>query len=119
MSNTNKFKHVAKCYYINNNVFFFVCVPQVETVGERIVLYILNRVIYRAKEMSSDELPFLCHGEKDHAKILWNKGEAVGFYSVKPSGNYLICLCKSTSALWSVVGFQLIPTHCLEKSPNT
>lgn len=64
----------------------FFC-PQVETVGERIVLYILNRVIYRAKEMSSEELPFLCHGEQDHAKILWNKGEAVGFYSVKPSGN--------------------------------
>ncbi|XP_078027139.1 uncharacterized protein LOC117253156 isoform X3 [Epinephelus lanceolatus] len=66
---------------------------EVETVGERIVLYILNRVIYRAKEMSSDELPFLCHGEKDHAKILWNNGEAVGFYSVKPSGS----LCNSFS----------------------
>ncbi|XP_022608762.1 trichohyalin-like [Seriola dumerili] len=60
---------------------------EVETVGERIVLYILNRVIYRAKEMSSDELPFLCHGEKDYAKILWSNGEAVGFYSVKPSGS--------------------------------
>ncbi|GLD68254.1 trichohyalin-like isoform X1 [Lates japonicus] len=66
---------------------------EVETVGERIVLYILNRVIYRAKEMSSEELPFLCHGEKDYAKILWNDGEAVGFYSVKPSGR----LCNSFS----------------------
>lgn len=64
-----------------------MCVPQVETVAERIVLYVLNRVIYRAKEMSCEELPFLCHGEKDYAKILWNNGEAVGFYSVKPSGN--------------------------------
>ncbi|XP_040898271.1 axoneme-associated protein mst101(2)-like isoform X2 [Toxotes jaculatrix] len=62
-------------------------VVEVETVGERIVLYILNRVIYRAKEMSSEELPFLCHGENDSAKILWNDGEAVGFYSVKPSGS--------------------------------
>ncbi|XP_070689554.1 soluble lamin-associated protein of 75 kDa-like [Pempheris klunzingeri] len=60
---------------------------EVQTVGERIVLYILNRVIYRAKEMSSEERPFLCHGEKDHAKILWNNGEAAGFYSVKPSGS--------------------------------
>lgn len=65
----------------------FVCSSQVKTVGERIVLYILNRVIYRAKEMSSDELPFLCHGEHDYAKILWSDGEAVGFYSVKPAGN--------------------------------
>ncbi|XP_071337866.1 microtubule-associated protein futsch-like isoform X2 [Trachinotus anak] len=66
---------------------------EVKTVGERIVLYILNRVIYRAKEMSSEELPFLCHREKDYAKILWSNGEAVGFYSVKPSGS----LCNSFS----------------------
>uniref|UniRef100_A0A667YGZ3 Family with sequence similarity 169 member Aa n=1 Tax=Myripristis murdjan TaxID=586833 RepID=A0A667YGZ3_9TELE len=60
---------------------------QVETLGERIVLYILNRVIYRVKEMSTEELPFLCHGENAYAKILWRNGEAVGFYSVKPSGS--------------------------------
>lgn len=57
-----------------------------DTVGERIVLYILNRIIYRTKESSSEEIPFLCHGEKDHAKILWVNGEAVGFYSVKATG---------------------------------
>lgn len=87
VSNTKNSNICAGCYYITNNVFFYVCIPQVETVGDRIVLYILNRVIYRAKEISSEELPFLCHGEKDNAKILWNNGEAVGFYSVKPSGN--------------------------------
>ncbi|XP_022075013.2 soluble lamin-associated protein of 75 kDa [Acanthochromis polyacanthus] len=68
-------------------------VLKVETVGDRIVLYILNRVIYRGKEITSDELPFLCHGEKDYAKIVWNNGEAVGFYSVKPSGT----ICNSFS----------------------
>ncbi|CAB1320207.1 unnamed protein product [Coregonus sp. 'balchen'] len=61
--------------------------PQDQFTGERIVLYILNRVVYRAMEMSSDELPFLCHGESDNAKILWKDGQAVGFYSVKPSGS--------------------------------
>lgn len=66
----------------------FLVVTQVETMGEKIVLYILNRVVYRANEMSPEELPFLCHGEKDHAKIIWNDGEAVGFYSVKHSGNF-------------------------------
>ncbi|CAF92134.1 unnamed protein product, partial [Tetraodon nigroviridis] len=59
----------------------------VDTVGERIVLYVLNRYIYREKERSSEETPFLCHEEKDHAKILWDDGEAVGFYSVKPAGS--------------------------------
>ncbi|KAM7017946.1 soluble lamin-associated protein of 75 kDa-like [Tautogolabrus adspersus] len=66
---------------------------EVQTLGERIVLYILNRIVYRAKEMSSEELPFLCHTETDHAKILWKNGEAVGFYSVKPTGS----LCSSFS----------------------
>ncbi|XP_072288687.1 uncharacterized protein fam169ab [Eucyclogobius newberryi] len=60
---------------------------QVNTLGERIVLYVLNRIIYRAQEMTSEELPFLCHGEDDFAKILWKNGEAVGFYSVKTTGS--------------------------------
>ncbi|KAK7912744.1 hypothetical protein WMY93_012955 [Mugilogobius chulae] len=60
---------------------------QVDTVGERIVLYVLNRIVYRVQEMSQEELPFLCHGEDDFAKILWKNGEAVGFYSVKVTGS--------------------------------
>ncbi|XP_051537603.1 soluble lamin-associated protein of 75 kDa-like isoform X1 [Myxocyprinus asiaticus] len=64
---------------------------KVRSVGERIVLYVLNRIIYRTVEMSSNEVPFLCHGEDDYAKILWKNGEAVGFYSVKSKGS----LCNS------------------------
>ncbi|XP_074022756.1 soluble lamin-associated protein of 75 kDa [Numenius arquata] len=60
---------------------------QVKSVGERIVLYVLNRIIYRTQEMGRNEIPFLCHGSNDYAKILWKKGEAVGFYSVKPKGS--------------------------------
>lgn len=41
--------------------------------------------------MDKNEVPFLCHGETDYAKILWKDGEAIGFYSVKPKGK----LCKS------------------------
>ncbi|KAL6030557.1 hypothetical protein STEG23_007356 [Scotinomys teguina] len=64
---------------------------QVSTLGERVVLYVLNRVIYRTQEMERNEIPFLCHSSTDYAKILWKKGEAVGFYSVKPTGS----LCTS------------------------
>ncbi|XP_049322435.1 soluble lamin-associated protein of 75 kDa isoform X11 [Astyanax mexicanus] len=60
---------------------------KVRSVGERIVLYVLNRIVYRTSEMSAGEVPFLCHGENDFAKILWKNGEAVGFYSVKPKGS--------------------------------
>ncbi|KAI4898987.1 hypothetical protein NFI96_028878 [Prochilodus magdalenae] len=62
---------------------------KVRSVAERIVLYVLNRIVYRTNEMSAGEVPFLCHGENGFAKILWKSGEAVGFYSVKPRG--LLC----------------------------
>lgn len=60
--------------------------PQVKSVGERVVLYVLNRIIYRTQEMERNEIPFLCHGSSHYAKIMWKKGEAIGFYSVKPTG---------------------------------
>ncbi|XP_006901493.1 PREDICTED: soluble lamin-associated protein of 75 kDa [Elephantulus edwardii] len=60
---------------------------QVSTLGERVVLYVLNRIIYRKQEMEKNEIPFLCHSSTDYAKILWKKGEAIGFYSVKPTGS--------------------------------
>ncbi|NXL91491.1 F169A protein, partial [Alectura lathami] len=59
---------------------------QVKSVGERIVLYVLNRFIYRKTEMGQNDIPFLCHSRNDYAKIMWKQGEAVGFYSVKPAG---------------------------------
>ncbi|XP_041101996.1 soluble lamin-associated protein of 75 kDa-like isoform X2 [Polyodon spathula] len=64
---------------------------KVRSLGERIVLYVLNRIVYRVQEMSTSQVPFLCHSETDFAKILWKDGEAVGFYSVKPEGS----LCRS------------------------
>uniref|UniRef100_A0A803VRJ3 Family with sequence similarity 169 member A n=1 Tax=Ficedula albicollis TaxID=59894 RepID=A0A803VRJ3_FICAL len=60
---------------------------QVKSVGERVVLYVLNRIIYRTQEMEKNETPFLCHGSSHYAKIMWKKGEAIGFYSVKPTGS--------------------------------
>ncbi|NWS75276.1 F169A protein, partial [Crotophaga sulcirostris] len=60
---------------------------QVKSLGERVVLYVLNRIIYRTQEMERNEIPFLCHGRNDYAKIMWKKGEAIGFYSVKPTGS--------------------------------
>uniref|UniRef100_A0A8C0B357 Soluble lamin-associated protein of 75 kDa n=1 Tax=Buteo japonicus TaxID=224669 RepID=A0A8C0B357_9AVES len=65
---------------------------QVKSVGERVVLYVLNRIIYRKQEIERNEIPFLCHGSNDYAKIMWTKGEAVGFYSVKPTGS----ICSSS-----------------------
>ncbi|NXD81017.1 F169A protein, partial [Halcyon senegalensis] len=60
---------------------------QVKSLGERIVLYVLNRIIYRTQEMGSNDVPFLCHSSNAYAKIMWQRGEAIGFYSVKPKGS--------------------------------
>ncbi|XP_066512556.1 soluble lamin-associated protein of 75 kDa [Hoplias malabaricus] len=56
---------------------------EVRTPVERIVLYVLNRIIYRMKEKANNDVIFPLHEEDEVAKILWKDGEAVGFYSVK------------------------------------
>uniref|UniRef100_A0A8C6X5S0 Family with sequence similarity 169 member A n=1 Tax=Naja naja TaxID=35670 RepID=A0A8C6X5S0_NAJNA len=58
-----------------------------KSIGERVVLYVLNRIIYRKQEIEKNEIPFLCHGSHDYAKILWKKGMAIGFYSIKLPGS--------------------------------
>uniref|UniRef100_A0A8C1LLU8 Uncharacterized protein n=1 Tax=Cyprinus carpio TaxID=7962 RepID=A0A8C1LLU8_CYPCA len=63
---------------------------KVSTLGERIVLYVLNRIVLR-NEKSSEDVFFLCHCEHEAAKILWKDGEAIGFYSFKPKGS----LCRN------------------------
>ncbi|XP_073480233.1 soluble lamin-associated protein of 75 kDa isoform X2 [Aquarana catesbeiana] len=79
---------------------------QARTLGERVVLYVLNRIIYRKKEMERDEVPFLCHSSSDYAKILWREGEAIGFYSVKPAAckKYLHKYPGDQELLWEVEG---------------
>ncbi|KAI1240023.1 hypothetical protein IHE44_0011468 [Lamprotornis superbus] len=79
---------------------------QVKSVGERVVLYVLNRIIYRTQEMERNEIPFLCHGSSHYAKIMWKKGEAIGFYSVKPTAckQYLEKYPGDKNLLWQVEG---------------
>uniref|UniRef100_A0A2K6UQQ7 Family with sequence similarity 169 member A n=1 Tax=Saimiri boliviensis boliviensis TaxID=39432 RepID=A0A2K6UQQ7_SAIBB len=95
---------------------------QVSTLGERVVLYVLNRIIYRKQEMERNEIPFLCHSSTDYAKILWKKGEAIGFYSVKPTAckQYFDKYPGDHELLWEVEGvghwYQRIPvTRALQR----
>ncbi|NXV04204.1 F169A protein, partial [Cettia cetti] len=82
---------------------------QVKSVGERVVLYVLNRIIYRTQEMEKHETPFLCHGSSHYAKIMWKKGEAIGFYSVKPTGSF------STSVLRQEYKLTVLDTMFVRK----
>uniref|UniRef100_A0A8C0QQS9 Family with sequence similarity 169 member B n=1 Tax=Chelonoidis abingdonii TaxID=106734 RepID=A0A8C0QQS9_CHEAB len=61
---------------------------QVQTSGERIVLFVLNSIIFGMLERSSaNDTFFVCHSAKESAKIFWRNGDAVAFYTVKIKGS--------------------------------
>ncbi|CAK6442465.1 unnamed protein product [Pipistrellus nathusii] len=62
---------------------------EVQSSGERIVLFILNVVVFGRLERSLDDdaMFFLPHSAKEQAKILWRDGAAVGFYTTKAKGS--------------------------------
>ncbi|KAM7048498.1 protein FAM169B-like isoform 9-T9 [Molossus nigricans] len=62
---------------------------QVQTFGERIVLFLLNVVIFGRLErkLDDDDMFFLPHSVREQAKILWRDGAAVGFYTTKRKGS--------------------------------
>ncbi|XP_029140610.1 protein FAM169B [Protobothrops mucrosquamatus] len=60
----------------------------VQTFQERIVLFVLNCIVFGLLERSStDNTVFVPHAKKEHAKIFWKSGEAAAFYTVKRKGN--------------------------------
>ncbi|NWW31045.1 F169B protein, partial [Panurus biarmicus] len=79
----------AKYYSLPH--FSLVCFrlfSKVQTFGERIVLFVLNCIIFGMLEGSSaNDAFFLPHSATERAKILWRNGEAAAFYSVKMKGS--------------------------------
>ncbi|XP_073706272.1 protein FAM169B [Garra rufa] len=60
----------------------------VESVMERVVLFLLSQVVFGILERSLEEdLYFSAYSLWEHGKILWQNGEAVGFYTVKKKGS--------------------------------
>lgn len=80
----------------------FVFPSKVQSFGERIVLFILNVVIFGRLErnLDDDDMFFLPHSVKEEAKILWRDGAAVGFYTTKRKG-------KGHAAVWGHCHFRL------------
>lgn len=76
--------HWPFCFYVS----VFVFSSKVQSFGERIVLFILNVVIFGRLErkLDEDDMFFLPHSVKEQAKILWRDGAAVGFYTTKRKG---------------------------------
>ncbi|XP_069841161.1 protein FAM169B-like isoform X1 [Dendropsophus ebraccatus] len=68
---------------------------QVQTCGERIVLFVLNCLVCGFVEGGDSEngVCFLPHSAGELAKIFWHHGEAVAFYTYKKKGS----LCDKSS----------------------
>ncbi|XP_026565186.1 protein FAM169B [Pseudonaja textilis] len=61
---------------------------QVQTFQERIVLFVLNCIIFGMSERSlTDDTVFVPHPKKEDARIFWKSGEAAAFYTVKIRGS--------------------------------
>ncbi|XP_025023261.1 protein FAM169B isoform X2 [Python bivittatus] len=61
---------------------------QVQTFQERIVLFVLNCIIFGMLEGSlTHNTVFVPHPKKEHSKIFWRSGEAAAFYTIKKKGN--------------------------------
>ncbi|XP_034987680.1 protein FAM169B isoform X2 [Zootoca vivipara] len=57
---------------------------QVQTFEERVVLFVLNVIIFGMLERSlTHDVLFVPHSEKECAKIFWRSGDAAAFYTIK------------------------------------
>ncbi|KAL2094089.1 hypothetical protein ACEWY4_011401 [Coilia grayii] len=66
----------------------------VNSIMERVVLFLMSQIIFGILERSLDEeMYFSPHALEEFGKILWQDGEAVGFYTVKRKGT----LCSRCS----------------------
>ncbi|XP_030622500.1 protein FAM169B isoform X2 [Chanos chanos] len=87
----------------------------VESVMERVVLFLLSQVIFGIQERPQEEhMYFSPHPIWEFCKILWLDGEAVGFYSVKKKGS----LCDGytgQSYLLPVLDTMFVRTHWRRK----
>uniref|UniRef100_A0A8B9LDJ6 Family with sequence similarity 169 member B n=1 Tax=Astyanax mexicanus TaxID=7994 RepID=A0A8B9LDJ6_ASTMX len=60
----------------------------VESVMERVILFLLSQIIFGILERPLGEnMYFSTHPMREYAKILWQDGEAVGFYTIKKKGS--------------------------------
>lgn len=71
---------------------------------ERVILFLMSQIIFGILERTLDEeIHFSPHPLEEFGKILWQDGEAVGFYTIKKKGNMSVvssvvkkphlCLC--------------------------
>ncbi|XP_036441358.1 protein FAM169B isoform X2 [Colossoma macropomum] len=83
----------------------------VESVMERVILFLLSQIIFGVLERPLGEnMYFSTHSAWECGKILWQDGEAVGFYTIKKKGS-LCDGCTGQSYLLPVLDTVFVRTH--------
>ncbi|MCJ8733352.1 hypothetical protein PDJAM_G00222290, partial [Pangasius djambal] len=83
----------------------------VESVMERVILFLLSQVVFGMVERSLGEhVYFSTHPVSEYGKIFWQDGEAVGFYTVKKKGS-LCNSCTGQSYLLPVLDTVFVRSH--------
>ncbi|XP_031573703.1 soluble lamin-associated protein of 75 kDa-like [Actinia tenebrosa] len=62
---------------------------EIKTLGDRLLLSVLNTIVYNQHEKASEEPMFESHPPNEAGKIMWQSGKAVGFYTVKKKGKLI------------------------------
>lgn len=71
--------------------------PQVESLVERVIVFLLSQVVERHPAEGS---LFSLHPRTESCKLLWTDGQAVGFYTVKHKGETTGRGERSALAFW-------------------
>lgn len=107
---------VSSLWFFENWYFPWVIkfvIPQVQTCGERIVLFVLNCLVCGFVEGSDSEngVCFLPHSAGELAKIFWHHREAVAFYTYKNKGE-----CPKCHSICILLSFRLNVVHNIQGS---
>ncbi|XP_077988686.1 protein FAM169B-like [Glandiceps talaboti] len=66
---------------------------KVTTFGERVALFVLNRIIFKQLECNDDDVTYLSHTSNENAKLLWKNSQAIAFYTYKTKGTAVMKAC--------------------------
>ncbi|XP_031420270.1 protein FAM169B isoform X2 [Clupea harengus] len=82
----------------------------VSSIMERVILFLMSQIIFGILERTLDEeIHFSPHPLEEFGKILWQDGEAVGFYTIKKKGT-LCNRCNGRSYLLPVLDTLFVRT---------
>ncbi|KAK1784896.1 hypothetical protein P4O66_018331, partial [Electrophorus voltai] len=76
------------CLHLGTKSIILPGGAKVESVMEKVILFLLSQIVFGVLERPLGEhMYFSIHPAREHGKLLWQDGEAVGFYTIKKKGS--------------------------------